>query len=57
MALPPSEQQENIETVVRKQQGSKSKRELGKLSFRQISRRLGCNFDTKQIAEDSVVFT
>ena len=47
MVLPPSEQQENIETVVRKQQGSKSKRELGKLSFKQISRRLGCNFDTK----------
>ena len=47
MAQPSSEQQENIETVVRKQQGSKSKRELGKLSFSQISWRLGCNFDTK----------
>ena len=46
-ALPPFEKQENIETVVRKQQVSKSKRKMGRLSFSQISYRLGCNFDTK----------
>ena len=37
MALPPFEQQENIETSVKKQQVSKSKRKMGKLSFIQIS--------------------
>ena len=36
MALPPFEQQGNIETVV-KQQVSKPKRKMGKLSFIQIS--------------------
>ena len=37
MALPPFKQQENIETAVKKQQVSKSKRKMGKLSFSQIS--------------------
>ena len=45
----PFESQENIETVVRKQQVSKSKRKMSKLSFSQISWGLGCNFDTKLI--------
>ena len=47
MALPPFEKQENIETIVKKQQVSKSKQKMGKLSFSQISWHLGCNFDTK----------
>ena len=47
MALPPFEQQENIETVVKKQQVSKSKHKMGKLNFIQISWHLGCNFDYK----------
>ena len=47
MALPPFEKQENIETIIKKQQVSKSKRKLGKLSFSQISWHLGYNFDTK----------
>ena len=47
MALPPFEKQENIETIVKKQQVSKSKRKLGRLSFNQISWHLGYNFDTK----------
>ena len=47
MALSPFEKQENIETIVKKQQVSKSKRKMGKLSFCQISWHLGCNFDTK----------
>ena len=33
MALPPFEQQESIETVVKKQQVSKSKHKMGKLNF------------------------
>ena len=37
MALSPFEKQENIETIVKKQQVSKSKRKMGKLSFSQIS--------------------
>ena len=45
MALPPFEQQENIETVIKKQQISKSKRKMGELSFIQISWHLGYNFD------------
>ena len=36
-ALPPFEKQENIETVMRKQQVLKSKRKMDKLSFSQIS--------------------
>ena len=37
MPLPPFEQQENIEMMVKKQQVSKSKWKMGKLSFSQIS--------------------